>query len=155
MFPALPAILLYFETLPNHWWLQLLKNFPRCLQSCCILMHGQKNCRLQSFKFSTNACNPVIFSNFAQFLVACLESCCILTYGKITGGFNNLNSPHLPAILFYFHNWQKNWWPQWLSIFPRCLQSCCLVTHCNISRGFNSLNSPVTCNLLVFWYISK
>ena len=26
-FPLLPAILLYFQTLPTHWWLQLLK-FP-------------------------------------------------------------------------------------------------------------------------------
>ena len=129
-FPLLPAILLYFQTLPNHWWLQLLK-------------------------FSPVACNLVVFSNIANSLVAsiteifpcCLQSCCSLKQCKISGGVNNLNGPPLPAILLYFQTIQTNWSVAWnlavflhtvasiTSIIPRCLQSCCIFTHCTTIGG--------------------
>ena len=129
-FPLLPAILLYFQTLPNHWWLQLLR-------------------------FSPVACNLVVFSNIANSLVAsiteifpcCLQSCCSLKQCKIPGGVNNLNGPPLPAILLYFQTIQTNWSVAWnlvvflhtvasiTSIIPRCLQSCCIFTHCATIGG--------------------
>ena len=100
-FPLLPALLLYFQTLPNHWWLQLLK-------------------------FSPVACNLVVFSNIANSLVAsitenfpcCLQSCCSLKQCKIPGGVNNLDGPPLPAVLLYFHALHNYWWLAWnLAVF--------------------------------------
>ena len=121
-FPLLPAILLYFHTLHNYWWLawklvvfshmvaSIASIFPRCLQSCCILTHciiigglpgillyfrtSPNHWWLQSLKFSllpaillyfqtlpthwwlqllkfaSVACNLVVVSNNAKYLVA-------------------------------------------------------------------------------------
>ena len=116
-FPLLPAILLYFQTLPNHWWLQLLN-------------------------FSPVACNLVVFSNIANSLVAsiteifpcCLPSCCSLKQCKIPGGVNNLNGPPLPAILLYVHALHNYWWLAW---------NLAVLSHGQISGGFNILYFPM------------
>ena len=116
-FPLLPAILLYFQTLPNHWWLQLLK-------------------------FSPVACNLVVFSNIANSLVAsitenfpcCLQSCCSLKQCKIPGGVNNLDGPPLPAVLLYFHALHNYWWLAW---------NLAVLSHGQISGGFNNLYFPL------------
>ena len=103
--PPLPAILLYFQTVQTNWWLAWnLAVFSHMVVSITLIF--------------PLACNLVVFSHIAQLWVACLESCCILTHGQITGGFNNLNLPLLPAILSYFQTLPTHWWLQVLKFSP-------------------------------------
>ena len=82
--------------------------------------------------------------------MACLESCCIFAHGQITGGFNNLHFPLLPAILLYFQTLPTHWWLQLLKFAP---VACNLVVVSNkIFGGVNNLNvPPIACNLVVAW----
>ena len=105
-----------------------------CLQSCCSLKQCKLTGRLPGIllyfhmvasiaSISPVACNFVVFSHIAQLLVACQESCCIFAHGQITGGFNNLHFPLLPAILLYFQTLPTHWWLQSLkfSLLPAIL----------------------------------
>ena len=141
--PPLPAILLYFQTVQTNWSVAWnLAVFSHMVVSITLIF--------------PLACNLVVFSHIAQLWVACLESCCILTHGQITGGFNNLNLPLLPAILSYFQTLPTHWWLQLLKF---SLVACNLVVVSNNAKylvaSIISMFPPIACNLAILSNIAN